>query len=134
LSNQVIAHGRYAVSTSHGYLCGGDMLLLEGSEHFVDVNEVGGLRENQLCAVTAQTLISTHKGDVIVVFHQTAFLGKVKSILFCLQMKHNGAEINDKSLWIPGGKQRILMDGYQSPLTFRNGLPFLTWRYPTVDK
>jgi hypothetical protein len=79
------------------------MLVLEGSERFVDVSGLGGHCENQLRIVTVQTLISTHKGDVIAVFHQTAFLGKGKSILSCLLMEHYGAEINDKSLWLPGG-------------------------------
>ena len=110
------------------------MLVLEGSERFVDVSGLGGHRENQLCIVTTQTLITTHKGDVIAVFHQTALLGKGKSILSCLQMEHYGAEINDKSLRLPGGKQRILMDGYQIPLAFHNGLPYLQCRPPTEDE
>jgi hypothetical protein len=56
------------------------MLILKGSERFADVSGPGGHRENQLRIVTAQTLISTHTGDVIAVFHQKAFLGKAKNI------------------------------------------------------
>jgi hypothetical protein len=74
------------------------MLVLEGSERRVDVSGLGGHHENPLCIVTAQTRNFTHKRDVIAVFHQTTFLCKGKSILSCLQMKNNGAEINDKSL------------------------------------
>jgi hypothetical protein len=58
-------------------------------------------------------------------------LGKGKSTLSCLQMEHYGAEINDKSIRLPGGKQRIVMDGYQIPLTFRNGLAYLKCCPPT---
>jgi hypothetical protein len=36
----------------------------------------------------AQALI-----EIIAVFHQIALLGKGKSILFCLQMEHYGAEM-----------------------------------------
>jgi hypothetical protein len=46
-------------------------------------------------------------------------------------MEHYGAAINDKSLRLPGGKQRIVMNGYQIPLTFRNGLAYLKCRPPT---
>ena len=60
-----------------------------------------------------------------------ALLGKGKSILSCVQMEHFGADINDKSLRLPNGKQRILMDGYQIPLDFHNGLPYLQCRSPT---
>jgi hypothetical protein len=75
--------------------------------------------------VTAHALIHTHKVDAIATFHQMALLGKGKSILSCVQMKHYGADINEKSLHLPGGKQRILMDSYQIPLDFHNGLPCL---------
>jgi hypothetical protein len=119
---------------ANGCVCGDDMRVLEGSERFVDVSGLGGHRENQLRIVTAQALIETHKGNIIAIFHQTALLGKGKSILSCLQMEHYGAEVNDKSLRLPGGQQRILMDGYQIPLTFRNGLCYLKCRPPTLDE
>jgi hypothetical protein len=54
-----------------------------------------------------------------------AFLGKGKSILSCLQMEAHGADINGHSKLLPEGKQRILIDGYQMPLDFKNGLPYL---------
>ena len=116
---------------ANGCVCGDDMLVLEGSERFVDVSGLGGHRENQLRIVTAQALIETHKGNVIAIFHQTALLGKGKSILSCIQMEHYGADINDKPLRLQGGKQRIVMDNYQIPLVFQNGLPYLMCRVPT---
>jgi hypothetical protein len=36
-----------------------------------------------------------------------------------------------RSKLIPGGKQRILIDGYQLPLDFKNGLPYLRCHKPT---
>jgi hypothetical protein len=68
---------QHAVSTNdlalidlgaHGCLCGDDMLVLEGSESFMDVSGLGGHCKNQLRIVTAQTLISTHKGYSIAGF------------------------------------------------------------------
>jgi hypothetical protein len=46
-------------------------------------------------------------------------------------MEAHGADINDCSCLLPGGKQRILIDGYQMPLDFKNGLPYLRCRIPT---
>ena len=83
--------------------------------------------------MTAQALVKTHKGNVICVFHQMALLGKGKSILSCVQMEHYGAAIDDKSIRL-GGKQRIIMDGYQIPLDFQNGLPYLPCRPPTKEE
>ena len=119
---------------ANGGICGDDMLVVEGSERFVDVSGLAGHRENQLRIVTAQALIHTHKGDAIATFHQMALLGKGKSILSCVQMEHYGAQIDDKSRRLPGGKQRILMDGYQIPLDFHNGLAYLQCRPPTESE
>jgi hypothetical protein len=101
------------------------MKVLEGSERFVDVVGLAGHKVNELRIVTAQALVTTHKGDAIATFHQMALLGKGKSILSCLQMEAFGADINDRSRLLPSGKQRILIDGYQLPLDFKNGLPYL---------
>jgi hypothetical protein len=111
---------------AHGCVCGDDMTVLKGSKCFVDVRSLGGHWKNQLHIVTAQALIETHKGNVIAIFHHMALLGKVKSILLCLQMEHYGAFVNDKSLQLCGGQQCILRDGYQIPLTFHNGLCYLS--------
>jgi hypothetical protein len=107
------------------------LLAWQGSERFVDVVGLAGHKVSQLRIVTAQALVSTHKGDASATFHQMALLGKGKSILSCLQMEAHGADINDRSKLIPGGKQRILIDGDQLPLDFKNGLPYLWCRNPT---
>jgi hypothetical protein len=96
---------------ANGGFCGTNMLVIEGSKRFVDVVGLAGPKVSQLRIVTAQALVSTHKGDAIATFHQMALLGKGKSILSCLQMEAHGADINDRSKLIPGGKQRILIDG-----------------------
>jgi hypothetical protein len=80
---------------ANGGIYGEDMRVLEGSERFVDVFGLAGHKVSQLRIVTAQALVSTHKGDAIATFHQMALLGKGKSILSCLQMEAFGANIND---------------------------------------
>jgi hypothetical protein len=86
---------------------------------------LAGHKMIQLRIFTAQCLISTHKGDVIATFHQMTLLGKVKSILSCLQIEAYSADKNNHPRTLPGGKQRILMDGNQMPLDFNNGLAYL---------
>ena len=119
---------------ANGGICGDDMIVLEGSERFVDVHGIDNHKVNQLRIVTSQALVSTDQGDAIATFHQMALLGKGKSILSCIQMEAYGADINDRSRLLPGGKQRILVDGYQLPLKFHNGLPYLPCRKPTEDE
>jgi hypothetical protein len=92
---------------------------------------LAGHKVSQLHIVTAQAFVSTHKGDAVATFQKMALLGKGKSILSCLQMEAHGADINDRSQLLPGGKQRILIDGYQMPLDFKNGLLYLQCHKPT---
>ena len=57
---------------ANGGICGDDMLVLEGSERFLDVFGFAGHKVSQLQIITAQALISTDKGNVIATFHQMA--------------------------------------------------------------
>jgi hypothetical protein len=98
---------------------------------FVDVSGLAGHMVSQLSIVTAQALVTTHKGDAIATFHQMASLGSGKSKISRLQMEAYGADINNRSCSLPSGKQRILVDGYQLPLQFENGLPYLQCHKPT---
>jgi hypothetical protein len=100
---QVVTDKALVDRGANGGRCGDDMLVLEVSERFVDVSGLAGHKEHQLRIVTAHALIHTHKGDAIATYHQMALLGKGKSILSCVQMEHYGADINEKSLRLPGG-------------------------------
>jgi hypothetical protein len=67
-------------------------------------------------------------------FHQMALPGKGKSILWYIQMEAFDSKINDPSQSLPSGNQPILMDCYQLPLQFWNGLPYLHCQKPTEDE
>jgi hypothetical protein len=71
------------------------------------------------------------RSNTISTFHQMAFIGKGTSMLSCLQMEAYGTDIHGRSCSLPGGKQSILVDGYQILLDFKNGLPYLRCRKPT---
>jgi hypothetical protein len=49
-------------------------------------------------------------------------------------MESFGADINDHSRKLPGGKLLILIDGYQLPLDFKNGLPYLHCQKPKENE
>jgi hypothetical protein len=110
-------------------ICGDDMIVLEGSERFVDVFGLAGHKVSQLRILTAQALIATHKGNIIATFHQMALLRKGKSILSCLQMEAFGADINDRPRSLSGGKQRI-----SDTNRVQNGLAYLPCRKPSEDE
>jgi hypothetical protein len=59
---------------ANGGICDDDMLVLEGSERFVDVSGLAGNYVNQVCIDTAQAFVTTHKGNAIATFHQMALL------------------------------------------------------------
>jgi hypothetical protein len=46
---------------ANGGICGSDMKVLICSERFVDVVSLAGYKVSQLCIVTAQALVTTHK-------------------------------------------------------------------------
>jgi hypothetical protein len=109
--------------SANGGVCGDEMLVVTGSECFVDVSGPAGQKVNQLRIVTAHALVTTYKGDTTATFHHMALFGKDKTIWSCLQMEAYSADINDGSCSIPGGKYCINVDRYQLPLGFNNGLP-----------
>jgi hypothetical protein len=67
--------------SANGGICGDDVRVLEDSERFVGVSGLAGHKVSQLCIVTAQVLVSTHKGDAILTFYQMALQVKVE--VFC---------------------------------------------------
>ena len=65
--------------------------------------------------------------------HQYAYTRKGRTIHFSGQIEHFGNLVNDKSLKINGGVQRIVtLDGYILPLSIRNGLPYFDMTKPSA--
>ena len=73
--------------------------------------------------------MNTQHGPVIAIMHQYALLGKGASIHSPSQLECYKNDVNDKSLHVPGGLQRITtLDGYNIPLTIKDGLARLDIR------
>jgi hypothetical protein len=73
--------------SDNGGICCADMLVLEGSGHYVDVGGLADHEVNQFRNFTAQALISAHEANTITTFHKLGLLGKGKSILLCIQLE-----------------------------------------------
>jgi hypothetical protein len=88
---------------ANGGICDTYVVVLEGSKRFVDV--VGFAGHN--CAGTCiypQGICYCH-------IPPNGFTWKGKSMLSCLQNEAHGADTNDSSKLLPGGTQRIFIDG-----------------------
>ena len=120
---------------ANGGLAGTDMRVISTSAHrSVHVEGIDNHQVRDVPIVTAGGVISTNKGDVIGIFHQYAHINKGASIHSSVQLEAYKQDVNDRSRRVPGGLQRILtVDGYEIPLAFRNGLPYLPIK-PYTDR
>ena len=121
---------------ANGGIAGNDVRIIEKSpHHFVNIRGIDNHEITEVPIVTAGGVIHTQHGPVIAIMHQYAYHGKNKTIHSSMQLEHYKNDVNDKSIKVPGGKQRILtLDGYVIPLNFRQGLPYLPLRPYTDDE
>jgi hypothetical protein len=74
---------------TNGGVCGNDMLVVEGSDRFVDVSCLAGNKVNQIRIVTAQALVTTHtKETQFLTFIRWCCLVKAK--VYCLVLSFWG--------------------------------------------
>ena len=120
---------------ANGGLAGTDMRVISTSAHrSVHVEGIDNHQVRDVPIVTAGGVINTTKGDVIGIFHQYAHINKGASIHSSVQLEAYKQDVNDRSRRVPGGLQRIVtVDGYEIPLAFRNGLPYLPIK-PYTDR
>ena len=67
--------------------------------------------------------------------HQYFYFRRGKTIHSSLQLESYGNDVNDKSIKIQGGKQRVkTLDGFIIPLDVISGLPYMQLRPYTDDE
>ena len=72
-------------------------------------------------------------GTMDILLHQYAYLGEGKTIHSSGQLEWYENDVNDRSLRVKGGLQRITTnDGYVHPLTVKHGLAYVSIR-PFTD-
>jgi hypothetical protein len=83
---------------------------------------------------TVGAVVNTQRGEVIAIMHQYAYTGRGGTIHSSGQLEWCGNDVNDRSIKIDGGRQRLTTpDGYVIPINVRHGLPYITMR-PFTDE
>ena len=113
---------------ANGGVGGADVRLVSRSHRKVDVQGIDNHQVNDLAIATVGGVVSTHKGDVIAILHNYAYLGTGSTIHSPGQLESYKNIVDDKSVHV-GGRQRIkTVDGYLIPLSIKNGLPRMAIR------
>ena len=111
---------------ANGGLAGSDVRVIHphANPRLVDVSGIDSHQVTDLPILTVGGVVPSQRGNVIAIMHQYAYLGEGKTIHSSGQLEWFKNDVNDKSLKISGGLQRIQThDGYVHPLEIKNGLP-----------
>ena len=122
---------------ANGGLAGGDVRIIHKDEspRLVDVSGIDSHQVTNLPIVTVGGVVPSQRGPVIAIMHQYAYMGSGKTIHSSAQLEHFKNDVNDKSLHVSGGLQRIhTNDGYTHPLHIHHGLPYISMRPFTDDE
>jgi hypothetical protein len=118
---------------ANGGVAGEDVRLIFKTSRTVDIKGIDNHHVNDIGIGTVGGVVQTQNGPVIAIMHQYALLGKGPSIHSPSQLEWYKNDVNDKSIHVPGGLQRIVtLDGYVIPLTIKDGLARLDIR-PHTD-
>ena len=113
---------------------GTDARVIHKYHRKVTVQGIDNHQVNDVSIGDVGGVVNTQFGPVIAIGCQYALFDSGHTIHSPLQMEAYGMQVDDKSLLLPDGKQRILTpEGYVIPLSIINGLPRLKMR-PFTDK
>ena len=120
---------------ANGGVAGDDVRVIFKTSRMVDIKGIDNHLVNDINIGTVGGIVQTQKGPVIAIMHQYALFGKGASIHSACQMEWYKNDVNDKSIHVPGGMQRIkTLEGYIIPsLSIKDGLARLDIR-PYTDK
>lgn len=114
---------------ANGGIAGNDVRIINRTNKSVNVRGIDDHQITDIPLVTAGGVAQTQKGEVIVILHQYAFTGKGKTIHSAAQLEWYKNDVNDKSIKVEGGLQRITTnDGYVHPINICDGLPYVQLR------
>ena len=117
---------------ANGGVFGNDVRIIEKTNKRVSITGLDNHQVNDLPLCTGAAYTMSHKGPIIIIMHQYAYIGQSKTIHASIQMEAYKIQVDEKSKKIPGGKQRLTTpDGYLLPLNLIQGLAYLKIRPPT---
>ena len=119
---------------ANGGLSGHDSRIIVTTDRKVSVSGIDNHELNDLSIVSCGAVVSTNRGEVIIVMHQYARIIDGPSIHSAIQFEDYGLIVDEKSKSLCRGRQLIQTpDGYLIPLSFTNGLAYMKMR-PYTDK
>jgi hypothetical protein len=109
---------------ANGGVAGEDVRVIFRTSRTVDIKGIDN--HNDIGIGTVGGVVNTQKGPVIAIMHQYALLGKGVSIHSTSRLEWYKNDVNDKSVHVPGGLQRLTtLEGYAVPLIIKDGLAHL---------
>jgi hypothetical protein len=119
---------------ANGGVAGSDTRLIDKSLRSVHIQGINNHMIKDVLIGTVSAVINTQRGEVIAIMHQYAYTGKGGTIHSSSQLEWCGNDVNDCSIRIDGGRQRLTTpDGYVIPIDVRRGLPYITM-HPFTDE
>ena len=130
----IMAHSMSLIDRSaNNGVAGDDVRIIFRTNRTVNIKGIDNHHVNNIGIGTVGDVVQTQHGPVIAIMHQYALLGKGASIHSPSQLEWYKNDVNDKSIHVPGGLQRIVtLEGYVIPLTIKDGLARLDLR-PHTD-
>jgi hypothetical protein len=118
---------------ANGGVAGTDVRAIFRTGRMVDIRGIDNHQCTNIDIGTVGGVVHTQKGYVIAIMHQYALLNNVSTIHSPCQLEWYKNDVDDKSIHVPGGLQRIqTLDGYIIPLSMKDGIARLQIR-PYTD-
>ena len=119
---------------ANGGVSGSDVTVLDSTLDAVDITGLGDHSIDNVHLCTVAGLLQSQKGPIIGIFHQYANHGKGQTVHSINQMRHFGIIIDDTPRSFGGNQLIQTPDGYNIPISIRNGLPYMDMKAPTQDE
>jgi uncharacterized membrane protein len=116
-------------------VAGNNVRVIFKTNHNIDIKVIDNHRSTNIDIGTVGGISHTNKGAVIGIISQYApLLNKGSSIHSPCQFEWYKNDVNDKTILVPSGLQRIqTLDGYIIPLSIQDGLTCLNI-HPYTDQ
>jgi hypothetical protein len=112
---------------ANGGVAGSDTWLIDKSLCSVHIQGIADHMIKDVLIGTVGAVVNTQRGEVIAIMHQYMYTGKGGTIHSSCQLEWCGNDVNDPSIKIEGGRQRLTTpDGYVIPIDVRRGLPYIS--------
>ena len=120
---------------ANGGFAGNDVRIIcqHDPPKYINVSGIDSHQVKDLPLVTAGAVAPSQCGDVIIILHQYAHIGKGNSIHSCIQMEAHENNVDNRSIHHSGTQTIRTLENYVHPLTFKNGLPYIKLR-PYTDQ